>query len=76
MWIPPAGSSDGSLKLLMVTPGRPLNALNETFLDNTTLSNVVPRALRRSFGVEIVHSKLGLCKRNVANEVNLALWRW
>ena len=60
IWIPPAGSSEGSWKLLIVTPGSPLKALNETFLDKETLSKIVPSAVTRSLSVEIVHSKLGL----------------
>ena len=71
MCIPPAGSSDGRLKLLIETPGRLLNALNVTVLLRDTLSNIVPKAVMRSFCVDIVQSKLGLCKRKIANEVNL-----
>lgn len=71
IWMPPAGSSEGSLKLLIVTPGNPLNASNETTFDRETLSNIVPRAVTRSLAVEIVHSKLGLCNRNTAKSVNL-----
>ena len=71
MWIPPAGSSDGSWKLLIVTPGSPLKALNVTTLDKETLSNIVPRAVSRSLGVDIVQSKLGLWSKKVANSVKL-----
>lgn len=55
----------------MVTPGKLLNALKVTFFVSETLSKMVPRAVNRSLGVEIVQSKLGLCSKNVANEVNL-----
>lgn len=71
MRIPPAGSSDGRLKLLIETPGRLSNALNVTVLLRVTLSNIVPKAVMRSFCVDIVHSKLGLCNRKIANDVNL-----
>lgn len=60
IWMPPAGSSEGSWKLLTVTPGSPLKALNVMSLLNEILSKIVPRACTRSLGVEIVHSKLGL----------------
>lgn len=60
MWIPPAESSEGSWKLLIVTPGRPLKALKVMIFDRETLSKMVPRAVTRSFFVEIVQSKLGL----------------
>ena len=60
MWIPPAGSSEGSWKLLIVTPGRPLKALNETSFESETLSNMVPRAVTRSLDVEIVQVKFDL----------------
>ena len=59
--------------MLIVTPGRLLKALNETFLLNVTPSKFVPRAVTRRFCVEIVHSKLGLCRRIVAKDVNLLL---
>ena len=71
MWIPPAGSSEGSWKLLMVTPGKPLKALNEIVFDKDTLSKIVPRAVSLNFDVDIVQSKLGLCNKNVANSVKL-----
>lgn len=71
MWIPPAGSSDGSWKLPIVTPGRPLKALKAMSLLRETPSKTVPRAVTRRFLVYIVQVKLGLCKRNVANAVNL-----
>ena len=58
--MPPAGSSEGSWKLLMVTPGRPLKALNETSFESETLLNMVPRAVNWSLDVEIVQVKLGL----------------
>jgi hypothetical protein len=48
MWIPPAGSSDGSWKLLIVTPGRPLKALKVTSLLRETPSKIVPMAVTRS----------------------------
>lgn len=67
MVIPPAGSSLGKLKLLMVTPGRPLKALKVRSFERLTLSKIVPSALRRSLVVEIVHSKDGLWSKNVAN---------
>ena len=72
IWIPPAGSSEGSWKLLIVTPGSPSKALNETFLDKETLSKIVPSAVTRSLSVEIVHSKLGLWSRKTAKFVNLS----
>jgi hypothetical protein len=57
MWIPPAGSSDGSKNLLIVTPGRPLKALKVTSLLRETPSKTVPSALetkgRQSSGVKI-----------------------
>lgn len=58
--IPPAGSSLGSWKLLIVTPGKLLNALNVTFFDKDTLSKMVPSAVKRNLFVDIVQSKLGL----------------
>ena len=70
MWIPPAGSSDGSLKLLIVTPGRLLNALNEISLLSFTPSKIAPIAVTRSASVEIVHVNSSLWSRNVANSVN------
>jgi hypothetical protein len=70
--MPPAGSSLGSLKLLIVTPGKPLKALNETTFDNETLSKMVPSAVRRNLLVEIVQSKLGLCNKKVAKSVKLS----
>ncbi len=69
--MPPAGSSDGRLKLLIETPGRLLNALNATVFERDTLLNIVPRAVTDNSWVDIVHSKLGLCSRKVANDVNL-----
>jgi hypothetical protein len=71
MWIPPVGSSGGSWKLLIVTPGRPLKAFKVTSLLSETPSKIVPRAVTRSLLVWIVQVKLGLCKMNVANVVNL-----
>lgn len=59
--------------MLIATPGSPLNALKDTSLVNETLSKIVPRAFKRNFGVEMVHSKLGLCNKNVANAVNLKI---
>ena len=56
----------------MVTPGRLLNALKVTSLDNTTLSKIVPNAVTRSLLVEMVHSKLELCRRKVAKSVKLS----
>jgi hypothetical protein len=58
--IPPAGSSDGNWKLLIVTPGKPLKAFSEIVFVKDTLSKIVPRAVSRSLDVEIIHSKLGL----------------
>lgn len=69
--IPPAGSSEGSWKLLIVTPGRPLNAFKVTVFDIETPLKIVPRAVNLREEVEIVQSKLGLCSKYVANEVNL-----
>ena len=69
----PEGSSDGSSKLLIVTPGRLLKAFNVITLLRTTLSKIVPSAVRRSFGVEIVQSKLGPCNNVVAKDVNLRM---
>jgi len=69
--IPPDGSSDGNWKLLIVTPGKLLKALNETVLERITLSKLAPRAVRRNLDVEIVHSKLGLWSKNVAKSVKL-----
>lgn len=73
MVIPPAGSSEGSWKLLIVTPGRPLNAFKVITFDRETPLKIVPRAVTLRDEVEIVQSKLGLCSKYVANEVNLAL---
>lgn len=70
MCIPPFGSSEGSLKLDIVTPGSPLNALNEIFLLRDTPLNIVPSASRRSESVKIVHVNSSLCSRYVANTVN------
>jgi hypothetical protein len=58
--IPPAGSSDGSWKLLMVTPGKLLKAFKVMVFVRDTLSNIVPRAVTRRLDVEMVQSKLGL----------------
>lgn len=44
----------------MVTPGSELKALNETVFDKDTLSNMVPSALTRNLGVEMIHSNSGL----------------
>jgi hypothetical protein len=73
MVIPPAGSSEGSWKLLIVTPGRPLNAFKVIVFDKETPLKIVPRAVTLRDEVEIVQSKLGLCSKYVANEVNLTL---
>ena len=51
--IPPAESSPGSSKLLMVTPGSPLNALSVTFFVSWTPSKIVPRAVTWRLFVEI-----------------------
>jgi hypothetical protein len=69
--MPPAGSSLGNLKLLIVTPGKPLKALKETPFVNETPSKMVPRAVTRNLSVEMVQSKLGLCSRTVAKSVKL-----
>lgn len=69
--MPPAGSSDGSWKLLIVTPGMLLNAFNVMVFFKDTLSNIVPRAVTRRLDVEMVQSKLGLWSKYVVNEVNL-----
>ena len=69
--MPPAGSSEGSSKLPMETPGRPLNALNDTALESEIFSKTVPNAVRRSFSVDIIHSKSGSCSKAVVNDVNL-----
>jgi hypothetical protein len=74
MVIPPAGSSEGSWKLLIVTPGSPLNAFKVIVLDNETPLKIVPRAVTLREEVEIVQSKLGLCSKYVANKVNLILF--
>lgn len=58
--MPPSGSSDGSWKLLIVTPGKLLNAFNVIVFVKDTFSKIVPRAVTRRLDVEIVHSKLGL----------------
>lgn len=71
IWIPPAGSSDGSTKLLIVTPGNPLNAAREMSLVSDTLLKMVPRASTCSLSVEMVHVNEGLCKRKTAKFVNL-----
>ncbi len=73
MWIPPAGLSDDSLKLLIVTPGRLLNALNEMSFLSDTPSEVVPKEVRRSLSVEIVQVNSSLWSRNVVKSVNLSL---
>lgn len=69
--MPPAGSSDGSWKLLIVTPGRPLKALKDTTLLKDTWSKIVPKAVTRRLGVDIVQSKVGLWSKKMAKEVNL-----
>lgn len=69
--MPPAGSSLGSWKLLIVTPGRLLNAFSVICFDRETLSKIVPKAVTRTLSDEIVQVKLGLCNRNVANSVKL-----
>lgn len=69
--MPPAGSSPGSLKLLIVTPGRPLNALKETSFVNDTPSKLIPSAVTRSLSVEMVHPKVGLCNKKVAKSEKL-----
>lgn len=71
--MPPAGSSPGNLKLLIVTPGKPLKALNDITFDSETPSKMVPSAVRRNLSVEIVHSKLGLCSKKVAKSVKLPI---
>lgn len=43
--MPPSLESEGNWKLLIVTPGRPLNALKDTFLVRETLSKMVPEHL-------------------------------
>jgi hypothetical protein len=58
--IPPAGSSAGSWKWLILRPGNLLKAMNEMSLVSDTLSKIVPRAVRRRVGVDIVQVKLGL----------------
>lgn len=58
--MPLAGSSDGSWKLLIVTPGKLLNAFNVMVFVKDTLSKIVPRAVTRRVDVEMVQSKLGL----------------
>jgi len=63
MCMPPAESSEGSLKLLIVTPGSPLKASNEINFFNDTLSKMVPNAVSLSLEVDIVQSKLGLCSK-------------
>ena len=78
MCMPPAGSSDGRLKLLIETPGRLLNPLNAIVLLRDTLSNIVPKAVMLRFCVDKVHSKPGLCSRKVAKDVNLhklSIWQ-
>lgn len=65
--IPPAESSPGKLKLLIVTPGRPLKALKLSSFDKLTVSKIVPSAVTRSLLVDIVHWNEGLCSKNVAN---------
>ena len=57
--------------MLIITPGKLLKALNDTFFDNETLSKIVPKAVTRNLGVEIVHSKSALWSKNVAKAVNL-----
>ena len=59
--------------MLIVTPGRLLNALNEMSLLSFTPSNIVPSAVTRSASVEIVHVKSALWSKNVANSVNWSL---
>lgn len=54
-----------------MTPGRPLNALRVTVFDIETPLKIVPRAVSLREEVEIVQSKLGLCSKYVANDVNL-----
>ena len=71
MVIPPAGSSDGSWKLLMVTPGKPLKAFRVIVFVKEIPSKIVPNAVSRRFDVDMVQSKLGLWSKYVANDVNL-----
>lgn len=71
--MPPAGSSDGSWKLLIMTPGMPLNAFSVMTLESEILSKIVPRAVTRSLEVDIVQSKLGLWSKKVANSVKLEI---
>jgi len=63
MVIPPAGSSEGSWKLLIVMPGRPLNAFKVIVFDIETPLKMVPRAVSLREEVEIVQAKLGLCSK-------------
>lgn len=55
----------------MVTPGKLLKAFKVIVFVKDTLSKIVPRAVTRRLGVEMVQSKLGLWSKYVANEVNL-----
>ena len=79
MVMPPAGSSLGSSKLLIVTPGRPLNALSVTFFVSWTPSKMVPKAVTRRLFVEITQVNSSLCSKYVANVVNassLVIVKW
>lgn len=58
-------------KLLIVTPGKLSKASRDMFLLKITPSKLVPSAVTRKAEVEMVHSKLGLCNRKVAKDVNL-----
>lgn len=71
MCMPPSGSSLGNWKLLIVTPGKPLNPFRVMFFESETLSKMVPSAVTRKLGVEITHSNSGSCNKKVAKDVNL-----
>lgn len=69
--IPPSLVLPVRSKSLIVTPGRLLKASREMFLLRLTLSKIVPSAVTRRAEVEIIHSKVGLWSKNVANVVKL-----
>lgn len=71
MWIPPAGSSEGSWNLLMNTPGRLLKALRVMSFVKVKSVNVMPRATTCKDCVERVHVNDGLCRMYVVKSVKL-----
>jgi hypothetical protein len=65
------GCPSTKLKLLIVTPGRLLNAAKEICCVSTTLSKIIFSASTRTVGELMVHVKFELCRAYVMKEVKL-----